>query len=277
LNLIYLRRPSGRLKSRQRDHSPRVRGSRSSRRREGDTRASHWSLSQLLAGLHEDIEQRLAVVRKSFGHPGTKGDASESVWLELLDTYLPKRYEVAKAHVVDSAGKFSEQIDVVIFDRQYSPFIFNYQGQVVVPAESVYAVLEAKQIISAEQVNYAQKKVGSVRRLKRTSLPIPHAGGLYPAKPVPHILGGLLAFESAWKPPMGEPLLTALVSEDEQRLDLGCVAAHGMFGFDEAGSYSLRPQGKPATAFLLELIARLQTSGTVPMIDVRAYAKWLAT
>lgn len=34
---------------------------------------------------------------------------------------------------------------------------------------------------------------------------------------------------------------------------------------------------KPATAFLLELIAQLQSLGTVPMIDTRAYARWLAT
>jgi hypothetical protein len=34
--------------------------------------------------------------------------------------------------------------------------------------------------------------------------------------------------------------------------------------------------GKAAAAFLLELIARLQVSGTVPMIDVRAYTRWLA-
>ena len=32
---------------------------------------------------------------------------------------------------------------------------------------------------------------------------------------------------------------------------------------------------KPATAFLFELIARLQSIATVPMIDIRAYAKWL--
>jgi hypothetical protein len=30
-----------------------------------------------------------------------------------------------------------------------------------------------------------------------------------------------------------------------------------------------------ATAFLLELIARLQGLGTVAMIDTRAYAEWL--
>ena len=73
---------------------------------------SEWSLSQLLSGLHDDIQQRLETVRKSFDHPGTKGDASEKVWLELLRTYLPQRYQADTAHVVDSRGVFSQQIDV---------------------------------------------------------------------------------------------------------------------------------------------------------------------
>ena len=235
-----------------------------------------WSLPQLLAGLHDDIEQRLSIARKSFAHPGTKGDASEHVWLELLQNYLPQRYQAATAHVVDSEGKFSEQIDVVVFDRQYSPFIFKFEGKFIVPAESVYAVFEAKQVINAGQVSYAQDKVQSVRRLKRTSLPIPHAGGTFPPKPLPYILAGLLTFESDWNPPLGKPLLVALGNETERRLDLGCVAAHGIFGCDDTGCYVVTPQGKPATVFLFELIARLQNSGTVPMIDIRAYAKWLA-
>jgi hypothetical protein len=243
------------------------------------TRADHmtdWSLAQLLAGLHDDIEQRLSIARKSFQHPGTKGDASEHVWVELFEKYLPKRYQAVTGHAVDSKGQFSEQIDVIVFDRQYSPFIFNFEEQVIVPAESVYAVFEAKQVINAERVKYAQDKVQSVRKLARTSLPIPHAGGTYPAKPPPYIFSGLLTLESEWNPPMGQPLLDALVSDAERRLDLGCVASHGVFGFDDKGEYSVRLKGKPATSLLLELIARLQTSGTVPMIDVRAYAKWLA-
>ena len=165
---------------------------------------SDWSLSQLLAGLHDDIEQRLSIARKSFNHPGTKGDASENVWLQMLQTYLPQRYQAASAHVVDSLGKFSDQIDVVVFDRQYSPFIFKFEGQVVIPAESVYAVFEAKQLINAAQVGYAQDKVESVRKLTRTSLPIPHAGGTFPPKPLPYIIGGLVTFESEWNPPLGK-------------------------------------------------------------------------
>lgn len=239
---------------------------------------SEWSLSQLLSGLHDDIQQRLETVRRSFAHPGTKGDASEKVWLELLQTYLPQRYQAATAHVVDSRGVFSQQIDVVVFDRQYSPFIFCYEGQTIIPAESVYAVFEAKQAINAGQVRYAREKVASVRQLHRTSLPIPHAGGTYPAKPLIPVRGGILTFESDWTPALGDALLEALGDgRADDRLDLGCVAAHGYFSFDQkSGCFEIHDGGKPATAFLFKLISQLQFSGTVPMIDVQAYAKWLS-
>lgn len=239
---------------------------------------SGWSLESILANLHADVRRRLDTARQSLGHSGAKGDASENVWLEILNTYLPKRYRAAKAHVVDSRGAFSEQIDVVVYDRQYSPLIFRYEGQTIIPAESVYAAFEVKQTLNSEHVGYARQKVASVRRLHRTSLPIPHAGGTYPSKPPISILGGLLALESDWKPALGKPLLTALCSGDDAgRLDLGCVAACGYFGFDkENGTYSTHTGDKPATAFLFELISRLQSSGTVQMIDVRAYARWLS-
>jgi len=239
---------------------------------------SAWSLPELLLGLDNDIQQRLQTVRKAFGHPGTKGDASEKVWLELLQSYLPKRYQAESAHVVDSHGHFSDQIDVVVFDRQYSPFIFNYGGKVIVPAESVYAAFEAKQSINAVHVDYAQKKVATVRALHRTSLPIPYAKGTYPPKPLIPIIGGLLTFESDWSPALGKPLQKALNDNlNAGRLDIGCIAANGFFSFDnECRTHNLISGNTPVTSFLFKLISELQLSGTVPMIDVQAYAKWLS-
>lgn len=236
-----------------------------------------WSLKNVLSGLHDDIQQRLETIRKSMAHSGTKGDASENVWNELFNKYLPTRYKADKAHVVDSRGTFSQQIDVVIYDHQYSPFIFTYEGQIIIPAESVYAVFEAKQSANLSHVKYAQEKIRSVRRLQRTSLPIPHAGGTYPAKPLIPIYGGLLTFESDWNPALGDSLLDALNhGQGEDKLDLGCIAKHGYFhAKEESGEYALHTGGKPATAFLFTLISQLQFSGTVPMIDVHAYANWL--
>jgi uncharacterized protein DUF6602 len=244
----------------------------------GEYRVSQWSLSKLLAGLHDDIQKRLEISRSALGHAGTKGDASENVWLALLQLYLPQRYEAASAHVVDSEGEFSEQIDVVIFDRQYSPFIFKYEGQTIIPAESVYGAFEAKQTIGAELVEYAHKKIASVRRLHRTTLPIPHAGGTFPPKSLIPILGGILTFESDWSPPFGQALDAALaVDMGDGRLDFGCVAAHGHFHYEtDKKAYNFTRGGRPATAFLFNLISRLQFSGTVPMIDIQAYARWLA-
>ncbi|BBC71264.1 hypothetical protein AEB_P0396 [Altererythrobacter sp. B11] len=43
-----------------------------------------WSLKTLLQSLHDEIEAKLGIARGSFGHGGTKGDASEAVWLACL-------------------------------------------------------------------------------------------------------------------------------------------------------------------------------------------------
>ena len=236
---------------------------------------SEWSLERLMEGLHGDIQSRLHRARQLAGHPGVKGDASEHVWRDLLARYLPFRYEALSAHVVDSAGNFSDQIDVVIVDRQYTPKIFNADTIQVVAAESVYAVFEAKQAANAAMVKYAQDKVESVRKLVRTSAPIPWAQGTMPGKVPGPILGGLLTFESDWSPAMGQSFKDALeVTDEQRRLDLGCVAAHGMFNHDGSG-YSFMDTDKAATAFLFKLISRLQALATVPMIDMDAYAKWL--
>lgn len=238
---------------------------------------SVWSLQDLLTGLHDKVQEDLNRARKSFAHSGTKGDASEAVWVDLLNTYLPKRYQVDTAHIVDNHGTFSQQIDVVIYDRQYTPLIFEMHGIKIIPAESVYAVFEAKQTLNATYVGYARDKAASVRKLDRTSLAVTWLGGKSEPKKPHWILGGILTFESEWSPPMGKTMTDLLDSApDESLLDIGCVAAHGWFGRNGDGVTAVSLNGKSVTGFLLELIARLQEIGTVPMIDVRAYARWLA-
>ena len=237
-----------------------------------------WHLPTLLEKLHESIRHQLEAAREAIGHAGTKGDASEKVWVELFNSYLPKRYVAETAHIVDSNNAFSQQIDVVIYDRQYSPLIFELQDQKVIPAECVYAVFEAKQTINVEHIRYAHEKVASVRALHRTSLAVPHVEGLAPPKDPQKIFGGILTFESDWDPALGSSLERALNNSEprEGNLDLGCIANHGHFTLNEDGAtYHIVQSAQSATAFLFELIARLQSSGTAPMIDIQAYARWL--
>ena len=52
---------------------------------------NEWSLPQLLASLHDDIQKRLETVRKSFDYSETKGDASKKVGRDIFQTHRPRR------------------------------------------------------------------------------------------------------------------------------------------------------------------------------------------
>lgn len=237
-------------------------------------------LPLLLKGLHDLLANELGIARAVVAHSGTKGEVSEGRWIEMLRHHLPARYQVSKAFVIDSENKCSDQIDIVIHDRQYSPFVLKFDSALYVPAESVYAVFEVKQEMSGDEITYAANKIASVRRLHRTSIPIPHAGGTYPAKPPQYITGGLLCLQSSWSPPFGEPFQVAIAAAPEEgRLQIGCAAQHGVFEIDypakEPPSMSVHANSGPLAYFLLRLIARLQCMATVPCLDMMAYARWL--
>src|SRR5258705_8272827 len=92
-------------------------------------------LREIFLGLQKEMVTKLGTVRTTVGHPVAKGDVTENSWREMLGKYLPKRYAVEKAFVVDSESNVSDQIDLVIFDRHFSPFLFHQEGAFYVPAE----------------------------------------------------------------------------------------------------------------------------------------------
>lgn len=233
-------------------------------------------LAEILDGLQARLEGELRGSRVAVTHPGARGEASEEDWLRVLKDHLPSRYQADRAFVIDSRGDCSEQIDVVIYDRQYSPLLFNQANQRYVPAESVYAVLEVKQDLSREHVLYAGEKAASVRRLHRTSAPVPHVEGIATPRPLLPILAGILTYQSSWTPPFGDPLGQA-VSElnSDAQLNIGCALVHGVFEvrYPEAGGVNMTIIDGPRSLLqlLMRLLKQLQSLATAPAIDYEEY------
>jgi hypothetical protein len=227
--------------------------------------------------LQEQMIARLSANREIMCHPVTKGDSLELNWLAMLREYLPQRYTVDKAFVVDSEGTISEQIDLVVYDRQYSPFLFNQDGAKYVPAECVYAVFEIKQSIDKPVIEYAGGKVESVRKLKRTSALIPHAGGTFKPRPLFEIIGGVLTLDSEWTPGLGDSFEEALKGLcKERRLNLGCVLKQGSFNclYDNDVVHIAKSKCEDSLIFFfLNFMNQLQKLATVPAMDISAYAK----
>lgn len=250
-------------------------------------------LRELFNGLQTQMLASLNVDRVFIEHPGSKGDATEQRWIDFLGTYLPDRYKVDKAIVIDSTGNVSEQMDIVIYDAIYTPFIFNQDGFMYIPAESVYAVFEVKQDVKG-YIGYAAQKVESVRRLKRTSVEMVNSGRRTSARPLTKILGGILTTTSSYS---GTETVSKQLKELKgyQTLDLGCLCDTGSFHVDYKET---RPDGIDQTknefieqvyesrevneiifsdkkvslfTFFLQLVSYLKSIGTVPAIDINAY------
>jgi hypothetical protein len=231
----------------------------------------------MFLALQDQMVARLKADRTAISHPPTSGAASEINWQRMLEDYLPARYSVSGGFVVDADGSISQQIDIVIFDRQYSPFIFNQDNTFYIPAESVYAVFEVRPELNRENINYAGEKAESVRRLRRTSAPIPHAGGLFEPKTLYEIIGGILAVRSLWKPQFGAPFKKTLARlPAHSRLDLGCILDSGGFNViyqQEQVSIETSDRGSALIFFFIRLLGALQSLGTAPAIDFREYGR----
>ena len=250
-------------------------------------------LKEMFAGLQIEMNTALNINRFAIRHQGSKGDATEDKWIEFFRTYLPKRYNVDKAMVIDHEGNVSQQIDIVLYDVFYTPFIFNHDGFKYIPAEGVYAVFEVKQDIK-NNIEYAGQKIESVRKLKRTSIHMICVGCPHPARPLSPILGGILSSTSSYEQNNTiEENLKKLTGM--QSLDLCCCADKYSFYIEYDKSFA-KFEGKETKAicdlydsrkvkninfnkhpensiftFFLQLVQYLKLIGTVPAIDINAY------
>lgn len=262
-------------------------------------------LKSLFRGLQEQMKCSLSINREFIPHPDSKGDALENTWIEWLRNYLPSRYSVDKAFVIDSDGQLSEQIDIIIYDCWFTPFVFSQNGMKYIPAEGVYAIFEVKPDIkgSVEKmsyIEYASKKIESVRKLKRTSTSMINSGRTVPARPLTKIIGGILCSTNSYTHQDDNKTIKGKLSDLKGfgGIDFGCIIDYGSFVVDYVGEedtslstpeqfeeriksyYSERkvdtisfsqPENSLVT-FFMQLTRYLQQAiGTIPAIDMNIY------
>lgn len=236
-----------------------------------------FNLHGAFYGKQDTLRSLLETGRRVATHPGAKGDGSELRWKEMLSEFLPSRYQVSKGFVVDSAGMRSEQIDVIIHDRVFSPLLWEDGGYMYVPAESVYAVFEVKQEYNLDHIKYAGQKAASVRRRLRTEAEFGWIGGTAKKKELFTPLAGLLTVHSAWSPAFGAPFYKALSGlSGKEHLDLGCAINQGSWDLEDPTDPKNAQLSVPDAAlisFCMHLLSRLQKLGSVGAINYRAYER----
>lgn len=230
-------------------------------------------LRSAFAAEQEVLRVQLKLSSESITHDGTMGDVNEQHFIAVLRKYLPNRYAVDSAIVIDSNGATSDQIDIVIYDPQYTPTLLDQHDHRFIPAESVYAVFEVKPTINKGYLEYAAKKAKSVRVLERTSVPITHVGGQPVVKELFPIVSGIVATTIDWDEGFSSDAFIqnnrALV--DRQKLDCGLSVTGGCFDVFE-GDLKVGPINNSLAYFIFRLLQKLNSLGTVPAVDWNKYA-----
>jgi hypothetical protein len=234
-------------------------------------------LREAFEAQQEVLRLQLELSSKSITHSGVMGAVNEDYFVDVLRSYLPNRYAVSKGIVVDSNGATSDQIDVVIFDRQYTPTLLDQQSHRFIPAEAVYCVIEVKPTLNKEYLEYAGEKAASVRRLERTSVPIVHAGGEHPARALIPITAGVIGANVDWRDGCSSEAFKQTLASLTADCALDCGVALSDRAFDTYGGYlTLSEQTGSLAAFLFRLLHRLQGLGTVPAVDWSKYGAVLS-
>jgi hypothetical protein len=227
-------------------------------------------IKRLFQARQDVLKGKLSLI---LNHPVTKGEHCESVWIDFLRSFLPARYAVDKGIVFDCKGKYSEQIDIIIYDTQYTPLIFRTDaGEKFVTVESVYAVFEVKQEINRNNMEYANQKIASVLSLEPTSRGIINAGRPVSGRPKTHIIGGILATEAITNDSIRDHL------KELPHIDIGCAAKCTAFltrrnrdnAFEDV--VFSESEGETILTFFFMILDALYVLGTVAAIDIREYA-----
>ncbi|MCB5953977.1 DUF6602 domain-containing protein [Enterococcus sp. CWB-B31] len=214
----------------------------------------------------------IAKLEADLNHPTSKGDNSEEAWINFFRSFLPSKYAVDKGFIFDSTGNMSEQIDVIIYDSLYTPLIFETEaGEKFITSESVYAIFEVKQEINRSYLEYAHKKIMSVRTLYRSSRSMIVAGKQVPARGLTKILGGILSSRT-----VAIDTLKTNLSEFSS-IDLGCAINHFSFltikNEDNKTIDVIKSSAdETVLSFFFIILDELYKLGTSPAVDIRDYA-----
>lgn len=98
------------------------------------------------------------------GNIKSSGDEVEDLIREKISLFLPERYMVKQGHLVNSQGKVSNQLDIIIFDRFSTPKFFESKNKTVFyPIESVLAIGEIKKTLRNNDIIEFSKKIKFIK------------------------------------------------------------------------------------------------------------------
>lgn len=127
------------------------------------------SPSKVFATVLAQAEKRLlldAQKAENFDHKGLKGNERAAALKGFLEDHLPAIFSVGSGEAIDFRDNRTGELDLFIYDRSTAAPIQNSTESTLIPAKSLYAVIEVKTTLSQNEIDKCFKAAARVRKLK---------------------------------------------------------------------------------------------------------------
>jgi len=102
--------------------------------------------------IRNESESLLANAKTALNHSGAKGDGRESLLRSVLQRHLGANFGVTKGEIVDSRGKGTGEIDLIVYDRRAGACVVEFGGRRVIRVESVVCTVEVKSTLQTKDL-----------------------------------------------------------------------------------------------------------------------------
>jgi hypothetical protein len=82
-------------------------------------------LAEITSQAAAEMTLSLARTRTALSHSLSKGEAAEETVRKFFARYLPPSLGVTKGQVIDSLGRRTKQLDVIVYDMDRTPTLFS--------------------------------------------------------------------------------------------------------------------------------------------------------
>jgi hypothetical protein len=138
--------------------------------------------SEVFASVLAKAKEQLLLDAKhasDFEQKGIRGEERAAALSTFLRDHLPDRFSVTKGEVIDYCDERTGQLDLIIYDSLTSAPVSKGMENFLIPAEALYAIIEVKTTLTAEELEKCCKAAAKLRGLSpfKTQFVPPRTGG----------------------------------------------------------------------------------------------------
>lgn len=126
------------------------------------------TINKYFAKVSEDLLSKSQQIKEFFAtHKPTAGANRETEVANLLEEYLPSKYEISSGLILSKDGEFSNQADVIVADEMSNSPLFSSEKEKIWLVESVYSLIEVKTQLTPTTLNNSLEKCRRFKSLPR--------------------------------------------------------------------------------------------------------------